>query len=94
MVANDDGTGEKPLAIGRSPNRLLTAAWSPKGKTIAMLRSNVEGKVSYTSLTEIPVSGGPEHVISKTRWAWLFSEPALSWVPDGRGLIMTGNLRN
>jgi Tol biopolymer transport system component len=94
MAANEDGTGEKQLAIRRLPNGLLTAAWSPNGNTIAMLCSNVEGKVSYTSLAEIPVSGGPEHVIGKARWAgWLFS-PALSWIPDGRGLIMTGNLRN
>jgi Tol biopolymer transport system component len=54
IVAQNDGTGQKPIAIRRSPNKFLTAAWSPKGTAIATFASNVDGNVSYTKLYEVP----------------------------------------
>jgi len=94
IVANEDGSGQKPLVLRKRPSGFLSVAWSPNGKTIAMVASNLEGNIAYASLIEVSAHGGAERLLTPRRWAaWLRSFD-LSWVPDGQGLIITGNQRN
>jgi Tol biopolymer transport system component len=87
MVANEDGSEEKQLAVRKSPNGFgIPVAWSPNGKTIAVVASNTEAGVDYTSLVEVPVQGGAERPLTPKRWPWVED---LAWVPDGRGLVAT-----
>jgi Tol biopolymer transport system component len=95
MVANEDGSGQKQLAVRKRPSRFLSVAWAPNGKTIAMVASNLEGNARYASLNEVPAPGGAERPITQRRWsAWLGSSHDLTWVPNGQGLIITGNQHN
>jgi eukaryotic-like serine/threonine-protein kinase len=83
FVANEDGSGETPLAVHKFfPNAFWRCAWSPNGKTIAAVYGETQG---HAILMEIPVQGGPERILS--RYPWIKIE-GLSWVPDGRGLIV------
>jgi Tol biopolymer transport system component/tRNA A-37 threonylcarbamoyl transferase component Bud32 len=85
MVANEDGSGEKQLAVRKSPNIFGKGiAWSPNGKTIAVAVNNTEADVRYASLVEVPVQGGAERPLTQKRWYWVYD---LAWVPDGRGLV-------
>jgi len=85
MVANEDGSGEKQLAVRKSPNGFFgVVAWSPNGKTIAVAVNNTEADVRYASLVEVPVQGGAERPLTQKRWYWVYD---LAWVPDGRGLV-------
>jgi Tol biopolymer transport system component len=85
MVANEDGSGEKQLAVRKSPKGFgISIAWSPNGKTIATADHNTEAGVQYASLVEVPVQGGAERPLTQKRWAGVVD---LAWVPDGRGLV-------
>jgi Tol biopolymer transport system component len=85
MVANEDGSGEKQLAVRKWPKGFgISIAWSPNGKTIATAVDNTEAGVEYTSLLEVPVQGGAERPLTQKRWAAVWD---LAWVPDGRGLV-------
>ena len=85
MVANEDGSEEKQLAVRKWPNDFGdSVAWSPNGKTIAVAVDNFEAGVTYASLVEVPVQGGAERPLTQKRWRWVAD---LAWVPDGRGLV-------
>ena len=85
MVANEDGSGEKQLAVRKWPKGFgISIAWSPNGKTIATAVDNTEAGVEYTSLVEVPVQGGAERPLTQKRWAGVVD---LAWVPDGQGLV-------
>jgi Tol biopolymer transport system component len=85
MVASEDGSGEKQLAVRKSPNGFGgPVAWSPNGKTIATAVFNSEAGVKYWSLVEVPVQDGAERPLTQKWWFWVY---ALAWVPDGRGLV-------
>jgi Tol biopolymer transport system component/predicted Ser/Thr protein kinase len=86
IVANEDGSGEKQLAVRRIPNGFESnVAWSPDGKSIATGADYSEAGVDYTSLAEVSVEGGAERPLSQQRWVALFG---LAWVADGRGLVV------
>ncbi len=85
MVANEDGSGEKQLAVRKWPNDFgNSVAWSPNAKTIAVAVDNFEAGVMYASLVEVPVQGGAERSLTQKRWR---AVPDLAWIPDGRGLV-------
>jgi serine/threonine protein kinase/Tol biopolymer transport system component len=83
FIANEDGTGEKPLAVHKYENAIWACAWSPNGKTIAAVYRETQGSAV---LMEVPVQGGLERPLSRHPWIRL---EGLSWVPDGRGLIVS-----
>jgi Tol biopolymer transport system component/predicted Ser/Thr protein kinase len=95
MVANEDGSGQKRLAVRKRPSGFSSAAWAPNGRTIAMVASSLEENIRYASLNEVSAQGGTERPLTQRRWtAWLGSSPDLSWLPNGEGLIITGNQHN
>jgi Tol biopolymer transport system component len=92
MVANEDGSGEKQLAVRKSPYGFRgPVAWSPNGKIIATAVVNSEAGVESMSLVEVPVQGGAERPLTPKRWPWVAD---LAWVPDGRGLVADTQARS
>jgi Tol biopolymer transport system component len=90
MVANKDGSGEKQLAVRKRPYGFGgPVAWSPNGKTIAVVAFNEA--VDYDSLVEVPVQGGAQRPLTPKRWP---SVVDLAWVPDGRGLVADTQARS
>jgi eukaryotic-like serine/threonine-protein kinase len=88
MVANEDGSGERQLAVRKLPDGFESiVAWSPNGKTIATFADNSESGVYHASPIEIPVLGGAEHPLTQKQWAKIVDS---EWVFDGRGLIVNG----
>jgi serine/threonine protein kinase len=85
MVANEDGSGERQLAVRKRPKFFRYAAWSPNGKTIAAAAINYESGIYRGSPVEIPVQGGAERPLTQQQWAWIGN---LEWISDGRGLIV------
>jgi serine/threonine protein kinase len=83
FIANEDGTGERPLAVHKYENAIFACAWSPNGKTIAAVYRETRNSAV---LIEVPVQGGPERPLLRHPWIRL---EGLSWVPDGRGLIVS-----
>jgi Tol biopolymer transport system component/DNA-binding winged helix-turn-helix (wHTH) protein len=87
VVANEDGSAEKKLAVRKVPNYFGHVAWSPNGKSIATNVNNYEaGKNNEFVLVEIPAQGGPEHPIASKLW---LGSGDLAWFADGRGLLTT-----
>jgi Tol biopolymer transport system component/DNA-binding winged helix-turn-helix (wHTH) protein len=85
IAANEDGSGEKQLAICKWPDGFTgMVAWSPNGNTIATAVRKTEAGVEYTSLFEVPVQGGALRSLTQKHWPWIAD---LTWVPDGRGLV-------
>jgi Tol biopolymer transport system component len=93
MVANEDGSGEKQLAVRKWPPNGFggPVAWSPNGKTIAVVALNSQAGVENASLAEVPVQGGAERPLTPKRWTWVAD---LAWVPDGRGLVAVTQARS
>jgi len=89
MVANEDGSPEKQLAVRKQPNGFGgPVAWSPNGKTIAVVATE-DG--ADDSLVEVPVQGGAQRSLTPKRWP---SVVDLAWVPDGRGLVADTQARS
>jgi Tol biopolymer transport system component/predicted Ser/Thr protein kinase len=85
MVANEDGSGERQVAVRRLPNFFLYPAWSPNGKTLAATAMTSDSNTSHGSVIEVPARGGVERRLTPEQWAWLHN---LEWTSDGRGLIV------
>jgi Tol biopolymer transport system component/predicted Ser/Thr protein kinase len=85
VMANEDGSDEKRLALHKGLNEFESVAWSPNGETIAASVANSESGHPYANVVEIPVRGGLERPISDHRWATIWN---VDWVSGGRGLIV------
>ncbi len=90
VIANEDGSDEKNLAVRKDPNRFDVVAWSPNGEAIAASVYNSESGHDYWNFVEIPAQGGSERPISNHRWASIWN---FQWMPDGRGLIVSAQAR-
>ena len=85
IVANADGTGERPLATRPiSPGNFGDPAWSPDGKIIAYAVESSDA--NGWTIQQVKVADGSVTMISPQRW-W---EPDyLRWLPDGSRLIFS-----
>ena len=93
IIANIDGSGERPLAVKKKPERFAPVfftvpSWSPDGKLIAATVATA-GLTSFdgarSQVIAFPVNGGPE--VNLTPEPWLFSGQ-VEWLPDMSGLIV------
>jgi WD40 repeat protein len=85
IVANDDGSGERQVAVRKSPNGFEGISWSPDGKTIATAAVTSEASLNYASPVEVPAEGGAERSLTPNRWAAVWD---LAWVRNGQGLVV------
>ena len=86
MVANEDGSGEKQLAVRKMPSGFGdSVGWSPDGKTIAVtaIRSTLDAHDE--SLIEVPIEGGSEHPITNNPWYRIYD---FAWMSGRRGLVV------
>src|SRR3989441_8313701 len=90
VVANADGTGERPVAVRKLPNPFSTGgpSWSPDGKLLASLAivSASNEAVARTIVVEVQVENGAERPITSEKWPP--SEAGqVAWLSDGSGLV-------
>lgn len=86
LVANADGTGERTLAVRKTPEFFEGGpAWSPDGKVIACPASSADASGSYTNVVAVQASDGAVKSLSGRRW---YSVGRMAWLRDGSGLIL------
>jgi Tol biopolymer transport system component len=90
VVANADGTGERPVAVRKLTNGYSTGgpSWSPDGKLLASGVTNYdpgEGRAAAT-VVEVQVEGGAERPI--TSHTWPPNVRQVAWLADGSGLVL------
>jgi serine/threonine protein kinase/Tol biopolymer transport system component len=84
MIANVDGSGERRLAVRKSPQVFDTPAWSPDGKSIAVSVGNTAGGKEMTVI-EVSVADGTEKPITSEKWMGVGQ---IAWLADGSGLVL------
>jgi Tol biopolymer transport system component len=87
VIANVDGSGERTLAVKRSPERFSPLfftgpSWSPDGKIVAATVGTVAGRSKVVGFS---VEDGSEKELS--RESWTFSART-HWLPDMSGLLV------
>ena len=87
IVAKENGSEERPIAVRKSPDRFFNPAWSPDGKEISVFSSG--GKDWRESLVEVPAQGGQERQLTKHQWR--ASVVNSNWISSGSGLVVNGN---
>ena len=89
VVANADGTGERQVAVRKSPNNFSSGgpSWSPDGKLIASGVHNSEpgGGGSYSTVIAVEVESGAERQITSQTWP-PGSAGQVAWLAEGSGL--------
>jgi len=87
IVAKENGSEERPIAVRKEPDFFLSPAWSPDGKKISVC--SFGGKGWRASLVEVPARGGQERPLAKHQWAGSAVES--NWISNGSGLVINGN---
>jgi serine/threonine protein kinase len=90
VVANADGTGQRQVAVRKSPDvfSLGGPSWSPDGKLIASGVTNRDSRTGREAATVIgvEVESGAERQITSQKWC-----PGcvgqVAWLVDGTGLL-------
>jgi serine/threonine protein kinase len=85
IVANADGTGEKRLAVRKSPDFYEYPAWSPDGKSLAVSVGNTTVGKEMT-VVAVNVEDGTERPITSEKW---LAVTQVAWQADGSGLVMS-----
>jgi serine/threonine protein kinase len=82
------GSGS-PLRLTTDPSNDYNPVWSPDGRLIAFLRSQVEA--SKSELRLIPPLGGPERKLAdiRVRGGYTVTPPYVAWCPDSTCLVVT-----
>jgi eukaryotic-like serine/threonine-protein kinase len=86
IVANEDGSGNKQVAVRKQPGAFFTPSWSPDGKAIVVSAFNSDADGGYGVPIEIQIQSGKEKTLTRQRWAGVYG---LTWMPDGRGIVAT-----
>ncbi|HEX8796971.1 MAG TPA: protein kinase, partial [Terriglobales bacterium] len=73
IVAKEDGSEERPIAVRKAPDYLGSPAWSPDGKKISVLVQK-EGRFS---LVAVPSEGGQEKQLTEHQWVYAISS---NWI--------------
>jgi serine/threonine protein kinase/Tol biopolymer transport system component len=84
MIANADGSGERRLAMRKSPQIYEMPAWSPDGKRLAVsVGDTTDAKVM--TIVEVSVEDGTEKPLTAEKWLGVGQ---IAWLADGSGLVM------
>ncbi|HEY7914311.1 MAG TPA: LpqB family beta-propeller domain-containing protein, partial [Blastocatellia bacterium] len=88
IVANADGTEEIKLAVRKSPEAFMSAAWSPDGERLACVGTRRADEGFYKDVIEISAEGGEPEPITNRRWDAI---DEVVWLSDGSGLIIAAD---
>jgi serine/threonine protein kinase/Tol biopolymer transport system component len=85
IVANADGSGEKPLAILPAPAvfDISGPAWSPDGRRIAVAKSP-HGDFQTFLIETVAADSGEEARLGSRDWE---STRRIAWLPDGSAIV-------
>jgi len=88
VVANADGTGERPVAVRKAPNHFSIGgpSWSPDGKLLASGVASSDRSGANTVIS-VEVESGAERQITSQKWC-LNCVGQVVWLADGSGLIL------
>src|SRR4030095_5707157 len=89
-VANADGTGEREVAVRKTPGGFSTGgpSWAPGGELIAAGVFNFDSaRGVMSSVVEVQVEGGTERAITSQNWP-AGSVGQVLWIADGSGLAL------
>ncbi len=96
MIANADGsnphaiaTVHDPATFGASSTNGGGPAWSPDGKRIAV--SYLPGFFEHAIAETVDISDGKQTRLGNDEWDSLRQ---MTWLPDGSGVITTGNAKS
>jgi serine/threonine protein kinase/Tol biopolymer transport system component len=84
IVANADGTDEKPLVVLKSPQFYEIPAWSPDGKSIAVALGDASTGKEMT-VVSVNVADGTQSNITSEKW---LAVRQVAWLADGSGMVM------
>ena len=92
MIANEDGSDTKTLAVRKVPGTYAASAyrhaeWSPDGRHIAALVTDPDPSGQNDTLVDIDVATGAERPMPGRRWRSLSD---FTWLPDGSGYVLAG----
>jgi TolB protein len=89
LVANADGTGEEALNWrgGGTAYQGGAPAWSPDGKMIALPVLSGEDEPTHMKVVGVGVAERVESTLTSQRWRFIKD---VTWLPDGRGLVING----
>ena len=88
MVADDDGSNERALAVHQQPDRFNTPAWSPDGRTIAVAVGPSDSGREQVRIVVFNVADGSEKEVPTGKW---FNISRIVWSPAGSGMFIVGN---
>src|SRR5215469_8172839 len=66
IVAKENGSEERQIAVRKAPDFFLNPTWSPDGKKISLFWRG--GKDWRATLVEVPAQGGQERPLTKQQW--------------------------
>ena len=93
VIANADGSGERPLARRKRPDYFLATgvvkiSWSPDGEKIACPAGNDELPSGYSmDVVEVRVRDGTVNTITRQKWAVI---QQVAWLGGGSDLVLVG----
>jgi eukaryotic-like serine/threonine-protein kinase len=92
MAANEDGTGERVVATleGKDWFERGGPAWSPDGRTIAIVAGTVAGDGDEYRLVGVDGESGAIKELSAKRWG---GAGRVLWMPDGAALVLIATER-
>ncbi len=92
LINSLDSNEETQLAVRRTPSSFNImgqfCAWSPDGKTIAVISSDTDADGQFSTLVGVSVAVGSEKPLSAKRWNNLNS---VQWLKDASGLLVIGS---
>jgi len=87
MIANADGTGERPLVVRPKAFVISACAWSPDGRTIAAAAYDQGARIAIFA---VDAATGAVTPVGAKQWDEVES---LAWERDGRALIVAATDR-
>ena len=88
MVANTDGSGERPVLARAYPDKLNTPLWSPDGRTILCAQGSSDGGGRDVKIIEVNVADGSEREVLGERF---YNVTSMAWAPHKDSFILAAS---
>ena len=85
LVANADGSGERTIAVRKSPASIPQFSWAPDGKRIACAIGSSLFAGTNAALVVVDADTGQEQAVGNRKW-WSIDQ--VEWLSSGRGLLL------